>query len=414
MRPRFVAFVALLFASAARVPAAGQELPAITDVPALRTDNFVLVPSGLFSGGHDSNIHREGPPNGPIGSVETFGVAGLQSFGQLSSLVIRTMSGAELVSFKDHPGEGGLSWANRAILHLDRPRFRPKGNVRYSDTYARPTGFEIGERSRHQEFAYGGGMDVRLNPRATIGGDVNHLSLNYDADAVYDGSNLYQTLSLELTVEGGEFRYELSPLTTMSLRLSADQTRFRLDHARDTDAGVATVGFTMARPAMISGSGQVGLRWFKSLQGNADTFVGLIGSGNFAYTRPSGLIVIGRFDRDSQFSYDTALAYYVFTDLGTTVAYKPGGWNLGAGASHQWLDYRYAGTAAGAGRVDHRTAVGAVVAHRVGRGMELGVNADYITKTGKLAFNATRAMVYWSLGSAFLMRFDRPLPGEMP
>jgi len=393
---------------------AAQTLPAVGDVPAFRTDNFLLVPAAIVSGGEDTNIHREGPPNGPIAAGELFAVAGVQMFGMASAFEFSGSSGAEIVAFKDNPGEGGLSWAHRVGLRVALPRIRPKASLRYSDTYARPSGFEIGERSRHQELAIGAGVDVRLSPRATLGGEVNHLALNYDAAAVYQDSSLYETLSLDLLTASTQLSYDLTPLTTVSGTATIDQSRFRRASSRDTDGGLVAVSVSMSRPALLSGRGQVGLRWFRALNGGADTFVGLTGAADLLYFRPNGISIQTRFARDTQFSYDPALAYYVFTDVGATLLFKPAGWSIGFGAGHQWLDYRYAGTAAGAGRVDHRTGIGGVLGHRVGRGMEVGVNAEYLVKRGNLPFTGARAMAYWSLGSAFLMRFDRPLPGELP
>jgi hypothetical protein len=394
--------------------ASSQSLPAVGDIPALRTENLIIVPAVIISGGHDSNIHGEGPPAGPIASSELFGVAAAQLFGVASSLEFSGSSGAEIVSFRGHPGEGGLSWAHRFGVRLALPRIRPKAAIRYSDTYARPTGFEIGARSRHQELTVTGGADLRVSPRARIGGEVSHLALNYAADAQYQDSSLYDTLSLDLLTIATEMQYDLSPLTTMSIVATADRNRFRRMPERDTDGGRVVGGVSMTRPAMLTGSGQAGVRWFRPVRTDTGTFVGLVGLANLVYTRPSGVAIGVRFGRDTQFSYDPSLGYYVYTDVGGTILMRPGGWILKAGGGHQFLDYRQARTAAGAGRVDHRTGVGAMIGHRVGRGMEVGVNAEYTEKTGELAFNGTRVMAYWSIGGAYLMRFDRMLPGELP
>jgi hypothetical protein len=394
--------------------ASAQTLPAVSEFPAVRTGNMIVVPAAILSGGHDSNIHGEGPPAGPIASTELFGVVAAQLFGVASSLEFTGASGAEIVSFRGHPGEGGLSWAHRFGVRLALPKVRPKASVRYSDTYARPTGFEIGARSRHQELTVTGGLDVRVGARARIGGEVSYLSIDYAADAIYQDSSLHDTLSLDMLSVVAQMQYDVSPLTTLSIAASADRNRFRRMPERDTDGGLVSVGVTLARPALVTGSGQVGFRWFRALSNDANTFRGLTGLAHLVYARPGGTVIAVRFARDPQFSYDPSLAYYVYTDVGGTISTRPGGWILKAGAGHQFLDYRYAGTVAGAGRVDHRTGVGAVIGHRVGRGMEVGVNAEYTEKTGVQAFNGTRLMAYWSIGGPYLMRFDRMLPGELP
>lgn len=408
-----VALLTGAFAALCAFAEAQPPVPVDADVPALRGQNLALVPGAILSGGYDSNIHREGPPNGPIPATELFGVASYQLFGRFSAVELNAAGGAEAVSFRDLPGEGGLSWAQRASVQVGLSRVRPKASLRYSDTYARPSGFEIGERSRHQELNIGGGVDLRLSPRAVIGAEAHHLSLDYEGAEEYQGSSLHETLSLDLLVATGQFSYDVTPLTTVSVMGSYDRNRFREAGLRDTDGGLAAVGVSMARPAMLSGNGQVGIRWFRPLHGTADTFLGVTGTANLVYARPTGTLLQFRFNRDTQFSYDPALGYYVFTDGGVLLHFTIGGWKVGSGASHQWLDYRLAGTAAGAGRVDHRTAAGAMIGHRVGRGMEVGVNGEYAVKTGPLAFSGTRVMAYWSIGRAVLMRFDRPLPGEL-
>jgi hypothetical protein len=214
-------------------------------------------------------------------------------------------------------------------------------------------------------------------------------------------------------VAGGQVSYELSPLTTVTAVASYDRSRFRRSPQRNTDGGLAAIGIQMNRPALLSGSAQIGWRWFEPLLDDVETFRGLTGRANLAYTRPSGLSLAVAFNRDTQFSYSQRLAYFVFTDLGVHITHRPGGWRLIAGTGYRWLDYTHARTTDGQGRVDHVTSVNGTISHRVGRGMEIGVTGNHLKKSGVLAFSGTRAMVFWSLGGPYLMRFDRPLPGEL-
>lgn len=390
------------------------QLPTITDAPVVRTGNFLLLPAAILSGGYDSNIHREGPPNGPIPAGELFGVGTLQTFAVARSFSFNTTSGAEYLTFKNKPGEGGVSWANRAGMTVVMGVLRPKASARASDTYARPSGYELGERSRHQEWDVAGGADVRLGARAKVGGEVRRLSLNYDASAKYQDSSLHETLSLDLLTVAGDLTYELSPLTSISVKGSSEQHRFRLAPQRDADAGTVTFGVAVSRPATVSGAGQVGLRWFRSLHGTSDTFLGIAGNGIITYSRPSGVQISGRVSRDTQHSYDPSLAYYVFTSVGGNLLMRPAGWRLIVGGAHTWLDYRYAGTSAGLNRVDRHTFAEWVLGHRLGRGMELGVNGQREMKTGTAAFTGNRLMLYWALSLAYVNHFDRPVPGVMP
>jgi hypothetical protein len=193
MRVRLRSAIAALalFASVAATHARGQQLPDVKEAPVVRTEKFLLLPAAILSGGYDSNIHREGPPFGPIPAAELFGVATVQTFGVARPFSFNTTSGIEYLTFRDKPGEGGVSWANRAGLAAALGVVRPKASVRASDTYARPSGYEIGERSRHQELDVAGGADVRLGTRASVGAEVRKLALDYDASATYQDSNLY-------------------------------------------------------------------------------------------------------------------------------------------------------------------------------------------------------------------------------
>jgi hypothetical protein len=394
--------------------ASAQQLPVIADAPAFRTENFLILPAAILSSGYDSNIHREGPPNGPIAATELFGVGTVRTFAVARPFLLNTESAAEYSTFKDKKGEGGLSWSNRASVAVGIAALRPKARVRASDTYARPTGFEIGERSRHQELDFGGGFEVLMGHRARAGAEVRHLSLNYDASAKYQDSSLYETLSLDLLGVGANFSYEVSPLTNISIVGSADQYRFRRAPQRDADSESVAFGLSVARPAAVSGSGQVGVRWFRSLTGTSNTFVGITGNGTITYSRPSGTLISGRVSRDTQHSYDPALAYYVFTTVGGSLFMRPGGWRLTVGGGHTWLDYRYAGTTAGLHRVDHHTFAEWSLGHRLGRAMELGLNGQREMKTGTAAFTGNRLMAYWALSLPYVNHFDRPIPGVMP
>jgi hypothetical protein len=385
------------------------QAPVPDGYPALRAGTFTLAPASLVSIGHDDNIHRETPA---VSAGELFTVFGADLGWRSGPVRVDGASFAEAVWFKNQPGEGGFSYAHTADLRMITPRVRPLAHVRFSDTYARPTGYELGGHSRHIEFDWQAGLETSVSPVATLNGDFRHLRLDYAADEMYNGSPLYVTLSQEVTQVDAGLDYRVSPLTSLVVTATRDETIFRRDPNRGGTNTRVLAGLSLKSPAFLSGSARVGVSDFSPRASRP--FTGVVGAGTLQYGRSAGFAVMGTFQRSTEFSYDPRLDYFLYSNLGTSVSVPAGArWLLVGAVARQWLDYRQAGTELGDDRVDKRLAAGATLFYRVGRWHQVGVKGDWERKTGGQALRAFGASVFWSFGGTRVRRFDRRLPGEL-
>jgi hypothetical protein len=139
----------------------------------------------------------------------------------------------------------------------------------------------------------------------------------------------------------------------------------------------------------------------------------VIGGANIGYGSPDGTLFRFYVNRDTAYSYDVALAYYVMSSTNFTVSRHVGrAWDLAAFAGRYTLDYRPAGFKESAGRVDVVMEYGAAAAFRVGRWGRIGWTMEHAQKDGPQSFRALRLVGFVTYGSQRFQRLDRPTPFE--
>ena len=94
-------------------------------------------------------------------------------------------------------------------------------------TRARP-GFEIDARAHRTEPTYTGSAEVRGFARTFIGVRGRWTQVNFDEDAVFEGSSLQQQLDRTATAAAITLRYELTPLTSITFSGGAFRGAIRI------------------------------------------------------------------------------------------------------------------------------------------------------------------------------------------
>ena len=290
-----------------------------------------------------------------------------------------------------------------------------KPTVSYSNInlYARPTGFEIGERSRRVENSAGARLDWQVGSRTTLSVDGSWLKIDWDGAAEYEGSNLQQFLNRTTTIGLFAAGTEITPLTSVFAGVRMIRDRFEFSPERDGDSLDVLGGVTLSSPALISGSGVLGYRRFQSRTSGVSDFNGLVYLAQFRYVRESRTRILVDLDRQPFYSYSESLGYYLQTSTsGAYIQSLSGDWEASVFGGYRLLDYRVAGLPEGADSTTRRTDVGGGVSRRFGTYTRIGVNYSYILSRGSEQYDAWRAITYIVYGSDKLKRLDRPLPDE--
>lgn len=374
----------------------------------VRVGSFAFTPAVVLSAGHDSNVYRE--PNG-FNDTEMFAVPQIEGWWTRPGFRITVNGALEVVRFGHNVGatnsRAGVRWDRTASV------LKPYVTFDRRNTNANPTGFEVGYKSLRLE------NDVAAGGRLAIGGRT-HLAFTgrltrtrWDADARYQTSSLMEKLNRDTYAFGSGIGYAVTPLTSIGARVEKSLDRFRFSPVRDGETLRVFSDVEFARPALVFGGVSVGYQQFSSPHSGAADFTGLITSLNLGHGRPDGTLFKFYMSRDTQYSFDTDLAYYVMTGMNVTVSRRVGDrWDAAGFANRFMLDYRPAGTVASIDRVDRLIEFGGALAYRVGRWARIGVTGERARRTGSQEFEALRVAAFLTYGSGRFLRLDRPTPFE--
>jgi hypothetical protein len=373
-----------------------------------RSGTLAWSPALVFSSGYDTNVYRE-----PAGfrDYENFVVPQIEGWWVHPGFFVKVNAAAEMVRFNNNVGATN----SQVGIDLERRRSLVRPWVSYDRrrTAANPFGFEAGYKSLRLENDINGGLKLRLSPRseARIFGRLTRTG--WDADAIYQGSVLRENLNRTTSAIGGSYIRAITQLTGIGASVDVSTDRFKFAPRRNGETLNVRGQVEFASPALIFGTASVGYRRFVSSNSGAANNNGLSSQVNIGYGAADGTLIKFSYGRETQYSLDASLAYFVLTSYSVSAARRVGTmFDAAVFANRFGLDYRPSGLFAGAGRVDIGNEYGTAVAYRVGRRGRIGVSAERSTKTGPWGYQATRLVGFLTYGSGRFQRLDRPTPFE--
>jgi hypothetical protein len=394
-------------ATVARVAGAQTFEPDPSAADRVHLGNFSFTPAIVFSTGYDTNPYRE-PGRGP--AYETYATP--QVSGWLNGAGtnrVAVWGAAEIVRFSNLVP--ATNWQVGTRAERVGATFQPYFRYNLRNTNANPTGFEVGYKSMRIEGDFLGGADFHFGG-FSVAGSVRSTNTNWAADAIYQGSNLRESLNRRSNAARGGVGYSLTPLTSLDFAVEATTDRFVYSPLRDGNGALFLGGLTLSNPAVIQGSAWVGYRVFHSPTDGAADFSGPVGSATLVYARPSGGFLSLRAQRDLQFSYDTSLAYYISTNVNLTGVIVLGDrLKLQGVVATSKLDYRPAGSDQ-PGPLDRVNELNGAIGFIVGQVTVVGITAEWANAIGAQGWQAFRIVgfVTYGLANGAYQRLDRPIP----
>jgi hypothetical protein len=377
-----------------------------TETARVNLGTFSFTPAVVFSSGYDSNPYREPARES---TYETYVIPQVEGWLSGEKNRVWFWGAAEMVHFSNMVG--ATNWQVGGRYERPGTTLRPYINYNLRNTNANPTGFEVGKKSMRIEGDLNANMEVRLG-RVGMSFLGRTTNTNWAADAMYQTSNLRESLNRRSTAVGAGFGYALTPLTSIEFTAQATRDRFVYSPLRDGDGILALAGINLASPAVIQGNFWFGWRTFRSPTDSAADFQGPVGYGTLVYSSPSGGAVSLRFSRDREFSYDTSMAYYLSNALNLAgVLPLSERWRAQAFAATTTLDYRPAGNVE-QGPIQRVNEWGGAVGHVVGQTGMVGVTAEWAKAIGPQGWQEFRLVAFITYGSArgVYQRLDRPIP----
>jgi hypothetical protein len=273
---------------------------------------------------------------------------------------------------------GWLVPLNRLIFDAD---------AAYRRTRDRP-GFEIDARALRNELAYRGRVEVRAGAKTFVGIRGDRKVTNFDGVASFDGVNLREALNRTTASEGVTVRYELTPLTAVTVDLGLARDRFEFSPMRDADSRTATVGVGLKPFALIKGTATLGFRDFQPRSASLPSYKGTTAAVDLSYVAFGTTRVGVQALRDVQYSFDVNEPYYLLTGYsGSLTQQIVGPVDVVGRIGVQRLTYpgRIGVGMAATNRIDYVHSYGGGVGYRMGNHLRIGFNGDRVHRTSQMA-----------------------------
>ena len=359
----------------------------------LHVGPFYITPAFLLKeAGVDNNVFNQaGDPKSDFTMTVTPQADVAVTFARRG--LLKATVGTDLVYYATYDTERSIDPALRARGEFYAHRLTLFAEGSYLNTRQRPN-YEIDVRSRHLENDAQAGFDLRLTPKVSFELAGKRAITEYDADAVFDGTSLQQTLNRETTGGVGTVRYKLSGLTTFALRFDRLEDVFTYSPERDSHSYRITPGVVFKPRALISGSAWVGYRKFTPEHPDVlPPFSGIVADLGLSYTLLGATTFGVSYHRDLTYSYDVNNPFFVDNSVGLSIRRALGGrLDTIVSADRHVYEYEQLLTlpAVPFDRADTTWVYGANVGYRVRRDMRIGFGGKYYQRDS----NAVRFVEY--------------------
>ena len=355
---------------------------------------FINPTLALTNAGTDTNVFNESV--NPKSDLTVTVTPGTDLWLRMGPTWLQSNIAEDLVWFQKYASERSANnrYAIKWLVPLNRLTVTP--SLAYVDTRERP-GFEIDTRAQRTETVYGSTVEVRAFSKIFLGATASRTQTNFDGSAEFLGINLRDELNRHVTSTTVTARDELTPLTSVSLLLSAQQDRFDFDHVRDSDSRAVSGLIAFDPAALLKGRATFGYRDFKPLDPSLPGYRGATANVDLSYVLLSITKFVVTATRDVQYSYDINQPYYVLSGATASIAQQVfGPIDVVARGGLQQLQYRdrLGAAVAIADRVDHVESVGGGIGYHLGHATRIGFNVDQNRRISGVDARRFRGLTY--------------------
>jgi hypothetical protein len=251
-------------------------------------------------------------------------------------------------------------------------------NAQWRETRTRP-GFEIDARAQRNEPQYDASVEIRGFGRTFLGVRGAWGKVDFDDNAVFDGSSLQEQLDRTTRSAAITMRHDLTPLTSIIVSGGRSEEKFKSTASRNSTADEYSVAINFAPAALLNGTARVGYILYNAEAVDLDDYHGATAAVNLVYTlRGATQFTLG-ITRAIESSYDINHPNYVLTGVsGSLAQHIFGPVDLVARGRSERLQYRSRSGAVidAPDRADRVQSFGAGLGVRVAQALRLGFNID--------------------------------------
>jgi len=366
------AAIAVVWTLAAAGAAAGQT----SDTPPPGT--LVLGPVWLTPGlllkdmGVDNNVF-----NAPVDPKHDFTFTltpRAAALFRMRRLRLGLTTSTDYVYYRTYKSERGTNTSAVARADLDLGVLKPYVTASAVSSRNRVNA-EIDARARRRDVAYAGGLTLKVASRTSVVLNGSHGRVAYEPDTEFRGISLRDSLDGGRDSVDAGLALALTPLTTFSMIVAREFQRFEFSPSRESDAWRVSPTFTFSPVGLLSGSASVGYRRLHTRSPELPDYAGLVSAVSVSATIYDRNQVVGVFNRDVQYSYDTTTAYYLGTTGTVTWTFLVAGpIDIRGTAGRTLMDYSVSGASQGR---DTTTSYGGGFGYRFSNHARLGINAEW-------------------------------------
>lgn len=348
---------------------------------AVRLGPLAIAPTFNISQlGVDSNVLLdEAAPRRDFTATVT---PGAKAWLRVGDGLLATHTTAEYVYFATLSSQRSLNLSQTMRFDLPLASITPRVTAEYINTRQRPNS-EFDAFVRRLTKGVGGGVRIRMGGLASVDIEGGRTSWDY-ADAVLDGVHVADTLDRTTSRWAVAFREDVTPLTTLAVKVDSESTRFRSAPERNGDAWSVMPGVEFKPLALLSGSAFAGYQRFTPKDAGVPAFSGLVARVDVEYllrdTTRAGVSV----DRHVEFSFSPVEPYYVSTSLGLVVRQAiAANWDVVGRVGRERMSYaRFVSPESGSvpGRRDLRSQFTAGAGYWLSFDGRIGVDVSYVTR----------------------------------
>jgi hypothetical protein len=280
----------------------------------------------------------------------------------------------DYVYYRTYTSERGTNTSAVARADLDLGILKPYVTASAVSSRNRINA-EIDARARHRDAIYAGGLTLKVASRTNVLLNATHGEVAYEPDEDFRGISLRDSLDGTRDSVDTGIAIALTPLTTFSVIAAREWQRFEFSRNRESDAWRVSPTFTFSPTGLLSGTASVGYRRFHTRSAELADYSGLVSAVSVSATIYDRNQVLGVFNRDVQYSYDTTTAFYLGTAGTVTWTYLLAGPIDVRGTAGRTL-MNYSVSDASAGR-DTTTLYGGGLGYRFSNHARFGVNAEW-------------------------------------
>jgi hypothetical protein len=298
--------------------------------------------------------------------------------------LFQATGGTDLVYYAKYESERSVDPRVAAKAQVFFNRITLFGEGAYASSRQR-LNFEVDLRARNNRENLAAGAEVMLTPKFSLEGAVRRDTVEFDADAVFDGTSLQRTLNQQTSGISATARHRATPLTTFVLKYEQLADRFEFSPARDSNSFRLMPGIEFKPKALISGTAYVGYRKFEPEQDlGLPEFSGLVANLGLSYTLLGATTFGVSYARDLTYSYSEREPFFIANSVGASVRRALGRrFDILLSADRYTYDYENLVTGPAAvftsdeGRRDSTWNYAGSIGYRIGRDGRIGFGVSY-------------------------------------